>query len=206
MAGKKCSIDGCEQFTRMRGWCPKHYMRWLRHGDPLTILKRSRPSLSPELIRATDLQRYWEQVEVRGPDECWPWLGKPNQDGYGVYHGSGFNNAHRFAYDLAYGGIPDGLEVDHLCHLWDESCDLGIDCPHRRCQNPAHMEAVTHKENLARSVSSPSRRTHCNYGHALTGDNVTLRKSGACQCRACKRRKSAEEYQRKKARRLNGDS
>lgn len=33
---RKCSIDGCYGTYRItRGWCYKHYQRWLTHGDPL---------------------------------------------------------------------------------------------------------------------------------------------------------------------------
>lgn len=47
--------------------------------------------------------------------------------------------AHRFAYELTFGTIPEGLELDHLCR-------------HPRCVNPWHLEAVTPKENMRRSL------------------------------------------------------
>lgn len=34
MPQSTCSIDGCEGKHKGRGWCAKHYMRWLTHGDP----------------------------------------------------------------------------------------------------------------------------------------------------------------------------
>lgn len=34
-AGRRlCSIEGCGNPHEARGWCPKHYMRWQRNGDP----------------------------------------------------------------------------------------------------------------------------------------------------------------------------
>lgn len=33
-----CSIDGCSSPVYGRGWCAKHYARWLRHGDPAVAL------------------------------------------------------------------------------------------------------------------------------------------------------------------------
>jgi hypothetical protein len=33
--GHKCSIEGCNDDSRKRGWCEFHYERWRRHGDPL---------------------------------------------------------------------------------------------------------------------------------------------------------------------------
>lgn len=33
-----CSVEGCEKPVRARGWCGRHYVRWLKHGDPTTLL------------------------------------------------------------------------------------------------------------------------------------------------------------------------
>jgi HNH endonuclease len=35
-----CSISDCGKPVLGRGWCSKHYDRWLRHGDPLTLIRR----------------------------------------------------------------------------------------------------------------------------------------------------------------------
>ena len=35
MANRTCGIEGCENPYKARDWCKKHYMRWVRHGDPL---------------------------------------------------------------------------------------------------------------------------------------------------------------------------
>jgi hypothetical protein len=32
---KQCAVEGCEKVAKSRGRCGKHYMRWLRSGDPL---------------------------------------------------------------------------------------------------------------------------------------------------------------------------
>jgi hypothetical protein len=36
---KQCEIEGCPAPASSRGWCTKHYTRWVRHGDPLKTLK-----------------------------------------------------------------------------------------------------------------------------------------------------------------------
>ena len=33
MHNRTCSVDGCEQPKRQRGWCQAHYFRWRRTGD-----------------------------------------------------------------------------------------------------------------------------------------------------------------------------
>lgn len=30
-----CAVEGCTESAYSRGWCPAHYARWYRHGDPL---------------------------------------------------------------------------------------------------------------------------------------------------------------------------
>jgi hypothetical protein len=38
--GTTCSVDGCEKATRARTWCPMHYERWKKYGDPHMVRKR----------------------------------------------------------------------------------------------------------------------------------------------------------------------
>ena len=79
---------------------------------------------------------------------CWIWTGAsgfhPNyrQHRYGqiVRWENGrrtMTSAHRFAYICVFGPIPDEMDVDHLCH-------------NKLCVNPAHLEAVSHRENMRR--------------------------------------------------------
>ncbi len=30
-----CDVAGCDRSPRTRGWCQKHYQRWINCGDPL---------------------------------------------------------------------------------------------------------------------------------------------------------------------------
>lgn len=70
---------------------------------------------------------------------CWLWNRKVRSDGYGVksVDHRGEVRAHRWVYERQVGPIPDGLELDHLCGT-------------RSCVNPAHLEPVTHTENMRR--------------------------------------------------------
>ncbi len=85
--------------------------------------------------------------------------------------------AHRFAYELLVGPIPDGLVIDHLCRV-------------RHCVNPAHMEPVTRWENTLRGGSFSAvaaRQTHCVNGHPFDEENTHVDRRGFRRCRACNR-------------------
>jgi hypothetical protein len=126
-------------------------------------------------------ERFWRRVQKGGPDDCWLWLGATNGSGYGVTTRGGRATrvyAHRLAWELERGPIPEGLEIDHICRT-------------RSCVNVRHMATVSHRENNRRSpfvVSTiAAHRTHCPAGHPYDAAN-TYRPPGAPtsrMCRAC---------------------
>lgn len=151
-----CLVEGCTNFVKARGWCGTHYERWRKNGS----LETHRPSLE---------ERFW--AKVNKTDTCWLWQSPPSACGYGQFNVNGFPmKAHRFAYELLVGPIPEGLHIDHLCHI-------------ALCVNPAHLEAVTPKVNSERSFSAI--KSHCVNGHPRTPENTYIRKNGAKMCRPC---------------------
>lgn len=154
-----------------RGLCQGHYSRWRRTGR----LDEGRP-LVP---RGTPpLERFWLHVrKLPGEDACWIWTGHADDDGYGrwAWPGEAPTGAHRSAYRMAVGPIPDGWEVDHSCRT-------------RACVRPKHLEAVPGVVNNERRDRArgwgKSRRT-CRVGHVMVGDNVMVRGDGSRRCRAC---------------------
>lgn len=124
-------------------------------------------------------ERFWPKVDVRTADECWPWLAWLDRHGYGMIsrggRGNGMAFAHRVAYEICVGPIPDGLEIDHLCR-------------NPSCVNPAHLEPVTHIENIRRGNAGQfwREKTHCPHGHEYTPEN-TQRYHGRRFCLQCKR-------------------
>ena len=117
---------------------------------------------------------------------CWEWTANRSQDGYGRIKVSGRKvKAHRVSYELTYGPIPEGLQIDHLCRV-------------RCCINPAHLEAVTSRENMRRGRGK-SLKTHCIRGHEYTPENTYINPKGHRHCRTCLRHHSAAWRQAKKA-------
>lgn len=87
------------------------------------------------MTKPTPSQRFWAKVKVGAPSECWEWVAYRERDGYGWFGIMGRNHgAHRVSYVLAYGVIPKGMQVDHICG-------------NRACVNPAHLRLATHYQN-----------------------------------------------------------
>lgn len=111
---------------------------------------------------------------------CWLWTGFCDAIGYGRLHCEDEALAHRSSYRAFVGPIPDGLELDHKCRT-------------RSCVNPAHLEAVTHSENMRRSDFSGHRnrkKTRCIRGHQFSPENTRIQVHGKTtmrHCRTCER-------------------
>ena len=127
------------------------------------------------------VSQFWQQVEQT--PNCWLWHGRMARD-YGQIcfrdHSIQYRvMAHRFAYTILRGPIPNGLTIDHLCR-------------NKVCVNPTHMEIVTLRENSIRAT--PYTRTLklvCIRGHSMTGLKLV---KGKRRCRPC------GEYLRRKYR------
>lgn len=94
--------------------------------------------------------------------------------------------AHRVAYEIAKGPIPDGLCVDHLCR-------------NHGCINPFHLEAVTWGENVLRGIghgARAARQTLCKRGHEFRPNRS---KRGYRVCRTCDTERARERRKSKKA-------
>jgi len=148
---------------------------------------------------ARAIERFWSKVDVRGRDECWEWQASGSK-GYGRLMMDGVTwGAHRLAFTLVKGRIPDGMCVLHSC-----------DNP--PCCNPAHLFIGTHADNMRdmakKGRSSSSRKTHCPRGHALVEGNLIKRRPGRVsrECLTCRRVGNLnQEALRKKRARARAD-
>lgn len=84
-------------------------------------------------IPVTTQERFWDKVLKT--DACWLWQAGRTTKGYGVFFlNGGMQGAHRVAWVITFGDIPDRMEVDHECHVIS-------------CVNPDHLRLATHAEN-----------------------------------------------------------
>lgn len=65
----------------------------------------------------TDEERFWSKVDKSlHPKGCWLWTAGCFTNGYGCFKYKGRSiKAHRYAYEIQNGPIPDGLKVLHEC-------------------------------------------------------------------------------------------
>ena len=121
---------------------------------------------------------FFQKVDASGP--CWLWTGYTMPSGYGRMTRKQIGYlAHRYAWELLVGPIPNGMELDHLCKV-------------RNCVNPDHPEPVSHAENNRRSgnlAGLRSRQTHCKNGHEFAEENIYRNARGNRVCRACTRKR-----------------
>ncbi|MFF1916144.1 HNH endonuclease signature motif containing protein [Streptomyces sp. NPDC058239] len=200
MTDRICAASGCMKTIHARGLCGPHYNRWKRSRDV---------QAEPLLNLSGDIEeRFWARVD-KTDSGCWLWVSSSRAGNYGDFHFAGVRyRAHVWAYERFVGPVPKGLQLDHLCHTNDSSCAGGVECLHRRCVNPAHLEPVTARENILRGNSihaANAAKTHCVKGHPFDAANTHVKSRGNRVCRTCQRASMARYRARKKASTDMGD-
>jgi hypothetical protein len=132
--------------------------------------------------------RFMKYVNIQD-NGCWFWIGGKRGRGYGnFWTGEKQEPAHRVAYELFVGSIPEGLWVLHHC-----------DNP--PCVNPDHLflgdRSLNMKDAADKKRHQESRKTHCPHGHPYSGDNLIVNKNGYRICKECKRNKATTDEYRK---------
>lgn len=176
-----CSIQGCERYHHGRGFCKKHWDRWMRNGDtdlhpilqfPCTAAGCQTLAVARSLcgmhyqrwrkhgataapVQETAEERFAKYVEVNTKTDCWEWTGANSRRGYGAFHKERLRPAHRVAWEFVNGEIPEGLFVLHNCPHGDNP----------RCVNPDHLFLGTQKDNMADMDAKGRRRTPAGEKH-----------------------------------------
>jgi hypothetical protein len=138
------------------------------------------------------IKRFWAKVDKKSENECWEWTAGRDSSGYGNFKLNGKTiTASRLSWIIKNGPILNSCVV---CH----SCD------NPPCINPGHLFLGTVLDNSIDMVKKNrhrwSGRTHCNYGHELTSDNVYVKEKrvingielGSRSCRKCANARSSE--------------
>lgn len=187
MIRQECSVPDCDKSAHRKGYCPKHLYRWRRYGDPLAVRE----------IHGDDLARFWSKVDKTA--RHWEWTGTIGSTGYGFFRTpEGQQLAHRYAWELLVGPIPESLTLDHIrerCGL--RSCVKVLADKH----GPAHLEPVTLAENVLRGdgvTAVNARKTHCPRGHPYE------HAYGQRICRECLRKSARESARRRRWERKHG--
>ena len=118
----------------------------------------------PELAEAVTITRFWRNVRVGSPDQCWIWGGSIDQNGYGEFFYRGRNRrAHELALSFTTG------EVRH------ESLDTCHECDTPACCNPGHLRFDTRQSNVDDMISRQRQpRGHRHHSTKLTESQVLV--------------------------------
>lgn len=130
-------MDGCERVVQAKGLCDPHYYRLRKHGAPDALIKSMLVSPADRLRRLTK----------RSESGCLEWQGTTNKLGYGTVTANGKTmSAHKWAWEMAKGAVPDGMCLRHAC-----------DNP--PCVDVEHLSVGTYAQN-SQDMAARKRSTH----------------------------------------------
>ena len=97
---------------------------------------------------ATREEMFWAKVDKT--ETCWLWTAaRTGRNGQYGNFGIGYPKvmlAHRWSYQNAYGQIPEGMQIDHVCRV-------------TLCVRPSHLRVVTNKQNHENTVAQKRSQT-----------------------------------------------
>ena len=85
--------------------------------------------------------------DKKNEDMCWEWIGNTHSSGYGQIRWDNVTyNAHRMAYIIFNGLIPQGQVVRHICN-------------NRKCVNPKHLILGSYSDNTVDAIKIGTHRS-----------------------------------------------
>lgn len=142
--GNICSIESCNKPVVARGWCNRHYKRWIKYGDPSV-------SLIPMSEKGASLKWIKEAIATRNRDKCWDDWPFSVSNGYAQMFGK-YKRATHMSLEL--NGFPrPEPPYDNALH----SCD------NKLCVNPDHLRWGDLKDNSQDYHSRWGYCPHCDH-------------------------------------------
>ena len=149
----ECKIEGCSKKAKSRGWCDKHYMRWIKYGDPNFVKVQQFHGLTLKQRLA---------IRTKRSGNCIEWTGYLSPKGYGFMNINTIPTpVHRIAWELENGVIPEGLFVLHKC---DNS----------KCVNVKHLFLGTQSDNM---IDCYGKKRNSTWHSLSEADVVAIRES-----------------------------
>ena len=106
---------------------------------------------------------FWPLVDIRGEDECWPFIGYRDPNGYGTFGSENRKHkAHRIAWELTYGELTSNEVVRHFV------------CDNPPCCNPKHLRKGSQSDNVADTVSKGRHARGLKHSLSLQGKSGIL--------------------------------
>jgi hypothetical protein len=157
LKGLICTIDGCDNSMSIKRMCVRHYKQFHRTG-----------MATPGVIgmHGTPEERFWRYVEKKGLDECWPWMGNRDKDGYGSLRTKTSQvRAHRVSFQIHNSESIVGLVVRHKCN-------------NPSCVNPHHLLVGTNQDNVDDKMAAGNEPRNESHGNCkFSNETVALVRS-----------------------------
>ena len=172
--GKTCTEEGCDESVFARRLCHLHYARHWKAANAARPMEAY-------------AELFWAKVDKGDGLGCWWWRATRSPEGYGKYTFKGRTKfAHRMAYELAHGPVPDGMHLHHRCQ-------------HPLCVRPDHLEVLEPSVHLGLTRRergpierveppaklAPAKREFCTQGHPYDDANTYRSPDGKRHCRIC---------------------